>query len=405
MSTARTIATGPARTRARVLTNACLAGLLAPTFLTAAIPWHGPTASAAGRLPCRGWAVVRSPNRGSSSLSSVAATSTRNAWAVGSYDAGAGPKTLIEHWNGTTWRIVPSPNPANGGPTTTNALTSVVALSATNAWAVGFYEKRTTDFRTLVLHWNGSRWSVVPSPNSGAGENALLAVAARNRTDIWAVGYHRARPDGSRQTLTVHWGGARWRIVHSPSAGSGDGDLLFGAAFDPAGSAWAVGTDPKAFSSTLAMRHTASGWSVTPTVDPGDGDRFLQAVAAPAPGFALAVGSDLHGNQTEALAERWTGSAWSLVPAASPGHDYNSLQAVAATSTTSAWTVGKQRTAQGMRFRTLAEHWDGTAWTAVSSPSPGTGDDWLFGLTAVPHGGGFWAVGTAGNATLTEFRC
>lgn len=404
MSTSITSVTKPARTSARKLTSAC-AGLMVVPALLATAGSHVLAASAAERPACTGWVVVGSPSRGSSSLSSVAATSARDAWAVGSYDTGSGAKTLIEHWNGTAWRIVPSPNPASGGQFTTNALTGVVALSATNAWAVGFYEKRSTDFRTLVLHWNGSRWSVVPSPNSGTGENALTAVAARSRSDIWAVGYRRVRTDASRQTLTEHWGGSTWRIVHAPNIGSGDGNLLFGAAVDPAGRPWAVGTDPKAFSSTLAMRHTAAGWTVTPTVNPGDGDRFLQAVAAPTPGFALAVGSDLSGQQTQALAERWNGSAWSLVPAASPGHDVNFLQAVAAASTSNAWAVGEQRSAQGASFRTLAEHWNGTSWTAVTSPSPGSGDDGLSGLAAVPRGGGFWAVGTAGTTTLTEHHC
>jgi hypothetical protein len=396
-------ASASARACARKLASASAAGLLVPALL-AALPWGSPAASAAGRLACRGWVVVHSPNRGSSSLSSVSATSARDAWAVGSNDVGGAYKTLIEHWNGTAWRIVSSPDPASGQHTT-NTLTSVVALSKTNAWAIGFYEKHTTSFRTLVLHWNGSSWSVVPSPNSGTGENTLLAIAARNATDIWAVGYHQARPGGSRQTLTEHWGGSRWRVVHTPNIGSGDGNLLFGAAVDPAGRAWAVGTDPKAFSSTLALRHTASGWTVTHTIDRGDGDRFLQAVTAPAAGFALAVGSDLHGEQTEALAERWTGSAWSIVPAMSPGADYNTLQAVAATSATSAWAVGSQRSALGASFRTLAEHWDGTSWTAVTSPSPGAGDDSFSGLAAVPHGGGFWAVGSASNSTLIEHHC
>src|SRR5262249_4426488 len=137
----------------------------------------------------------------------------------------------------------------------------------------------------------------------------------------------------------------------------------------------------------------------------GDGDRFLQAVAAPAPRLALAVGSYLQGNQVRALGERWTGSAWSAVPAASPGAFYNSLQAIAATSKTNAWAVGAKNPAQGSAFRTLAEHWNGTSWAAVTSPSPGSNDDWLFGLTALPHGGGFWAVGTAGDRTLIERHC
>jgi hypothetical protein len=71
---------------------------------------------------------------------------------------------------------------------------------------------------------------------------------------------------------------------------------------------------------------------------------------------------------------------------------------------------GRHRIAQaawaafGQRFLTLAERWNGTAWTVAASPSPGQGDDWLFGIAAIPHGG-FWAVGNAGAATLAEHHC
>lgn len=124
----------------------------------------------------------------------------------------------------------------------------------------------------------------------------------------------------------------------------------------------------------------------------------------PAARYGLAVGSDLSGNQTRALAGRWTGTGWTLVPAASPAAGYNALQAVAAAGIKDAWAVGTRRATPGAAFRTLAEHWNGSAWTAAASPSPGSGDDMLFGVAKVP-GGGYWAVGTAGDTTLTEFRC
>jgi hypothetical protein len=375
-------------------------GITAVATLVLSAVAAGSPAMAAPRA-CAGWAVKPSPTKGSATLSAVAATSAKDVWAVGSYNTGGAYKTLIEHWNGTGWTIVPSPNPAAGFHTT-NALTAVVAITAKNAWAFGFFEKTTTSFRTLVEHWNGVKWSVVPSPNSGPGENTLLAATARNGTDIWAVGYHN--DPGHRRTLTEHWNGANWSIVASPSVGSGD-NFLFGAAAASGGPVWAVGSDSVSFGQTLALRWNGQAWTLGKTVSPGDGDRFLQAVAAPAARYALAVGSYLKGNQTRALAERWTGNGWSLVPAASPAADYNSLQAVAATGTKSAWAVGTRRTSIGKPFRTLAEHWDGTRWTAVPSPSVGLGDNWLFGVTAVPNGGGFWAVGTDGNNTLTEFHC
>ena len=380
-----------ARTAAATVIGA--AALLVPGLAA------GTPAVAAPRA-CAGWTVVSSPSRGSATLSAVAATSARDAWAVGSYSTGGAYKTLIEHWNGSHWSITPSPNPA-GGFHTTNALGGVVAITPTNAWAFGFYEKATTSFRTLIEHWNGTKWSVVPSPDSGAGENTLGAAVARSATDIWAVGY-RGDP-GTRRTLTERWDGSKWTIVASPSVGTGD-NFLFGAAAAPGGPVWAVGSDSVSFGQTLALRWNGHAWTAGPTASPGDGDRFLQAVATPAARYALAVGSDLAGSQTRALAERWTGSGWSVVPAASPAADYNGLQSVAAKSTTSAWAVGTRRATPGSALRTLTERWNGSSWATVASPSPGSGDDWLFGVTAVP-GGGFWAVGTTGSATLTEFRC
>lgn len=388
---------------------AAVTTLIASVITVAMPPAIGSAALAAPRA-CA-WRVVPSPNRGVSAtlsaVSATSATSARDAWAVGSYDTGSGFRTLIEHWNGSAWKVVPSVDPAVGRHQT-STLAGVVAISASNAWAVGFYEKRTTSFRTLVEHWNGSTWKVVPSPNADAGENTLAAVAAVSASDIWAVGYRHgpgASGGGARKTLVEHWGGKKWRIVPSPSPGPASGDgFLFGVAAASAGQVWAVGSEPSRFSSTLAIQWKGANWQTTKTANPGQGDRFLQAVAAPSARVALAVGSDLDGNQTRALAEMWNGATWSLVPAASPGGDYNSLQAVAARNPSHAWAVGTRRANPGARFTTLIEHWDGHAWTLVTAPSTGAGDAWLFGAASVPRSG-FWAVGNAGPRTLIERSC
>lgn len=357
--------------------------------------------SAVSRLACS-WRVVPSPSRGTSGLAAVAATSGKDAWAVGSHDAGSGTRTLIEHWNGIRWTVVPSPNPATGN-FATDTLGGVVAISKDNAWAFGFYEKPTTSFRTLVEHWNGSSWSVVPSPNSGSGENVLLAGAAVTRSDIWAVGYRNG--PGPRRTLVERLSGGKWRIVPSPSPGPRKGDsFLFAVAAVRASEVWAVGTQPASFSRTLAIRWNGTRWLTAKTANPGQGDRFLQGVAAPSARFALAVGSDLNGVRTKALAERWTGAGWSVVPSASPAADYNSLNAVAARSPSEAWAVGVRRPALGRRFATLVERWNGRALAQARAPSPGRGDDSLSGVAAVPKKGEFWAVGNAGPHTLVE-RC
>ena len=123
--------------------------------------------------------MVDSPNLGTGySLSGVAAVSTNDVWAVGYHgDPYYNPiQTLIEHWNGTAWSVVASPNEG----TNNNELHGVAAVSPNDVWAVGFYtDSSGAHGQTLVEHWNGSAWSVVPSPNRGTGNYNLADAAAQ----------------------------------------------------------------------------------------------------------------------------------------------------------------------------------------------------------------------------------
>jgi hypothetical protein len=96
---------------------------------------------------------VASPNPGGSTnqniLIGVTALSSRNAWAVGFYSNGGAEQTLVLHWNGTAWRRVASPNPA--GSSNDNELDDVAATSSSNAWMVGSYYNGTA-FQTLAIH-------------------------------------------------------------------------------------------------------------------------------------------------------------------------------------------------------------------------------------------------------------
>jgi len=57
------------------------------------------------------------------------------------------------HWNGTRWNQLRSPNPR-----VDDQLDAVAATSASNAWAVGS-SLGVGHLRTLILHWNGTNWS------------------------------------------------------------------------------------------------------------------------------------------------------------------------------------------------------------------------------------------------------
>lgn len=148
------------------------------------------------------WQKVPSPSPGLNYnfLSGAAATSASNAWAVGSYNRGTGRNpALIERWNGTSWKQVPSPNPGS----VNNDLSGVAATSATSAWAVGFYSGRTGANRTLIQRWNGKTWKQVPSPNPGSSGSGLSAVAATSAANAWALGAYSNSTRGNK-TLTLH---------------------------------------------------------------------------------------------------------------------------------------------------------------------------------------------------------
>jgi hypothetical protein len=184
------------------------------------------------------WQLVPGPTDSGSVLNGISALGSASLWAVGA----AGGRTLATHWDGTRWSTAPTPN-----PNLINTLRGVAADSASDVWAVGDAIKSTSDgvsaSSTLVERWNGTAWSVVPSPNVGAGSNVLTGVAARSSTDVWAVGYFDdvTGTIPVRKTLWLHWDGARWAVVASPNAGSGDNTLLGVIAPAGTGAAWSWG--------------------------------------------------------------------------------------------------------------------------------------------------------------------
>jgi hypothetical protein len=97
-------------------------------------------------------------------------------------------KPAIEHWDGTSWSIVTSPNP-NPVATKDTTLYGIAAISASDIWAVGAGNFSTTSgTATLIEHWDGTNWTISSSPDPGNASNALFAVAALSDGTVVAVG-------------------------------------------------------------------------------------------------------------------------------------------------------------------------------------------------------------------------
>src|SRR5947209_8240215 len=99
------------------------------------------------------------------------------------------------------WSVVQSPNATAGN----NELHAVTSISANDVWAVGTSENNLGNSQTLILHWDGTAWSIVPSPTTGIVEGNLLGVAAVSATDVGAVGSF-VRTKGTGRGLNGSWG-------------------------------------------------------------------------------------------------------------------------------------------------------------------------------------------------------
>lgn len=315
----------------------------------------------------RDWLRVPSPDaagpRTSSFLNAVAATSARDAWAVGESNI-AGGSTLIEHWNGKAWRIVPSPSVSRHF----NFLSAVAATSRHDAWAVG-WTLTSPGTHTLIEHWNGTSWRRVPSPNVGnLDQNNLNSVTAISPANVWAVGEYIAGSNPSK-TLIEHWNGTKWAIVPSPNPLSDSPDHLNGVASISRTDIFAVGDlgDVAAPTQTMILRWKGIQWRDVPSSSSPTAVESLSAASAVSASYAWAVGS--YQSQADSrnltLILRWNGSKWQDVRAPFPrGADSDSLVSVAAASAKAAWAVGA--TEGGVHQGPLLVHWNGTRWAIVS---------------------------------------
>ena len=160
--------------------------------------------------------------------------SATDAWAVGNYTSGQNQAAvLILHWDGSTWSRATSPRVSS----TFTELRGVSADSATDASAVGRYLNRNTGIiDTLALHWDGASWSKVHSPSPSMTNNALNAVSALSPTDAWSAGAYNPTVDVI-QTMTDYWNGTAWSKVTSPNPDSSDSELHGVSAYSPIASA------------------------------------------------------------------------------------------------------------------------------------------------------------------------
>lgn len=308
------------------------------------------------------WSTVASAPEVSSPRA-IAPISPDDIWIVGDKGLVNGVvSTGAEHWDGTNWTLFPTPN-KTAGANAENVLAGTDAVSSNDVWAVGYSGPGL--YKTLVEHWDGTRWSIVPSPNVGSQTNSLLSVDALGPNVAWAVGYRME--DAKRKTLVQVWNGTSWSIVSTPNPGSLSNTLL-GVAAVAADDVWAVGykSSGRGYRS-LVLHYDGETWSEVTVPVVGTGDNVITSIAAVDGRNIWATGYYINGAQYRTLALRYDGATWRYVPSANPGNAVTVLRSVGAYSPTDAWAVGFEYRAGLNNFVASTQHWNGSAWTAVPS--------------------------------------
>jgi len=320
--------------------------------------------------------------------------SETDGWVVGSQRAGGGAKAhpAAEHWDGSAWTLVGTPFEGLGE----SALGGVAAITAGDVWAVGHWQpaKETdTAFHTLTEHWDGLAWSIVPSPTvAQSGSNTLIGVSAASTGDVWAVGYY-FDANGVRRTLAEHWDGGKWSLVPTPDPG-GSSDALLGVRAVSATDVWAVGFTSAGYGyAPLILRYDGASWTQVPAApDPGSPEGVLAAVDAASSADVWTVGYHVVGGDVRTLVERFDGSSWTVQPSVNGADGVVSVVDAVSALPGDVWAGGFGYSARDGRYKEFTEHLAASTWSVVPAAlSSAKEKSELYALARPPGSGAVWA--------------
>src|SRR6185437_5599581 len=167
--------------------------------------------SAHDAKPPSSWTLATTPALpGTALFAGVSCVSHSFCVAVGSRLPHLVSHTLVERWDGRSWRVVPTVDPSDRR----SNLTAVSCVSESFCAAVGSHF---TDHgsRGLAELWNGRAWRVAPTPGSTAPD-ALASVSCTSPTFCVAVGTRRGPVS---RMLVRTWHGNGWAVTPTDLAG------------------------------------------------------------------------------------------------------------------------------------------------------------------------------------------
>lgn len=310
-----------------------------------------------------GWTLPSNPKASGAkyeNLFGVSCTGSENCVAVGQYENSTGISvTLAKVKSAGKWSVTSTPNPEKS---TLSYLNGVDCTAANACTAVGGNNTAST---TIAERWNGSTWAIQSTPNvAGALSSRLWSVSCVASNDCTAVGWSTST--GAAATLAEHWNGTTWTIMPTPNAAGFTKSYLYGISCLSASDCWAVGmaTNASEPQASLAEHWDGTKWTVN---SPAGSQNMNDIVCVSASSCVATTGRNT-------VLSRWNGSTWSQETAPKPeGAVLASLSGISCTAANACKAVG----AWGIkRWQPLAESWNGSTWSIESTSEPaGTLDE------------------------------
>jgi hypothetical protein len=234
--------------------------------------------------------TIPRPGNSTSVLRDITANAPNDVWATGSYfdTTTVTVKPLVMHYDGSEWTIVPVPTPSPGDAD--HYLNAISASGPNDVWVVGFSTGMPND-QALALHWNGSTWTQVTNLPElyNSRLSRLDGVHATAPNDVWAVGYYRI---GTNRPVIFHWNGSTW-TNESPSTDPLSGELIDVTA-SSSGDVWVTGrvyeNHCSYCDSGIIMRYTGSGWESVPLPNVEGYKSFIVGISGEPDGQVWGVG-------------------------------------------------------------------------------------------------------------------
>ena len=329
------------------------------------------------------WQIQTTPNPEvkDETFHGISCTSSSNCVAVGDrLDGDSDQVTLAEIWNGSKWKMMSTPNPTGASQP---ELESVSCASAGSCVAVG--EVGTDVPEPLAESWNGTSWAIDSVPGS-SNPGYLYGVSCPTTSRCMAVGVRFSANGGLGRAAADSWNGSTWVRTKVIQPAGNSGVSLDSVSCPSAGSCEAVGGyagDGKE-GATLAETWNGTSWIIQKTPNPkGSSYTELTSVSCMSASdcFAVGLGSPVTQPGPTSLAELWNGTIWSIVSTSNPsGSEGVQLFGVSCSSATACAAVGENSIANQVND-TLAMIWNGKTWTIEPTPTPSSGGGGLYGVT------------------------